>query len=132
MDQPIILFDGVCNFCNGMVNFFIKADRRKTLRFAPLQSDTAKKLLSVHSMDADYFDSLVLIENGRAYNRSTAALKIYSHLPWYWQWTQLLWIFPRFIRDAAYNLIARYRYKIFGKRDECMVPTPELRSRFLS
>ena len=130
-NEPVVLFDGVCNFCNSNVNYIIQQDRKKIFRFAPLQSEAAQKLLREYNLAAREFDSFVLIDRSKAYFKSTAALKVYGQLPWYWKWTQLLWIFPRFIRDAVYDFIARNRYKWFGKKDQCMVPSEELKSRFL-
>jgi predicted DCC family thiol-disulfide oxidoreductase YuxK len=82
-------------------------------------------------LDQQQFDSFVLVTNSKAYLKSSAALQLIQHLPWYWQWARLLWVVPRPIRDGVYNWIARNRYKWFGKKDACMIPTPEVRSRFL-
>ena len=131
-DKPIILFDGVCNYCNSMVNFIIRQDTGKKFVFAALQSDTGQKLLKQYNLPTNDLDSFVLIDEGKAYQRSTAALKLYNKLPWYWKWVQIFWIIPAFIRDAVYNFIAKNRYKWFGKKEECMIPTPELKARFLS
>lgn len=132
IDDKIILFDGVCNYCNGMVNFVLRQDRKKNIRFGTLQSAEGQKLLLKYNLPKDNFDSFVFIENGKAYLRSTAALKVMGHLPWYWKWTQVFWVIPQFVRDALYNFIARRRYKWFGKRDVCMIPSPEVRNRFLN
>ena len=129
--HPVILFDGICNFCNGAVNFIIKQDKKGTFKFAPLQSIQGQQLLQGHNLPANSFNSFILIEKGKVYQKSTAALKLYNHLPWYWKWTQLFWIVPQFLRDAVYTLIANNRYKWFGKKDQCMIPTPAIRSRFL-
>lgn len=128
---PIILFDGVCNFCSGAVNFIIRQDKNKVFRFAALQSEAGQKLLEQYGLPKEKFDSFVLIDNGKVYKSSTAGLRLYSRLPWYWKWTQLFWIVPRFLRDAVYNFIARNRYRWFGKSESCMVPTADVRSRFL-
>jgi predicted DCC family thiol-disulfide oxidoreductase YuxK len=130
-DQPVILFDGVCNFCNGAINFIIRQDRKGVFRFAALQSPAGQQLLQQYGLPTHSFDSFILIEKGKVFMSSTAGLKLYSRLPWYWKWTQAFWIVPRSIRDAVYNLIARNRYKWFGRKEQCMVPGPELRSRFL-
>jgi predicted DCC family thiol-disulfide oxidoreductase YuxK len=129
--NPIILFDGICNFCNGNVNFIIRQDNKKIFRLAALQSEAGQRLLQQYKLPMGDFDSFVLVHENKVYNKSSAALKVYSLLPWYWKWTQLIWIFPRFIRDAVYDFIARHRYKWFGKKEQCMVPTAELRGRFL-
>ena len=130
--QPVVLFDGVCNFCNSTVNFLLKQDKNVVLKFAALQSDAGQLLLRQYKLPPDNFDSFILIENGKAYKSSTAGLRLYNKLPWYWKWTQIFWIVPRPIRDAVYNLIARNRYRWFGKKDSCMIPSASIRSRFLS
>ena len=129
--KPVILFDGVCNYCNGMVNFLIRKDKQRRFLFAPLQSNAGQELLRQFGLNTTQLDSFIFISDGKAYLRSTAGLKLYNQLPWYWKWTQLFWIVPRVIRDAVYNFIARNRYKWFGKRDQCMVPGAEVRERFL-
>ena len=96
-----------------------------------MMRQAGQQLLQKHQLPTEQFNSFVLIENGRAYTKSTAGLKVYRSLPWYWLWTQIFWIVPRFIRDAVYDLIAKNRYKWFGKKEECMVPTAEIRGRFL-
>ncbi|TMI81069.1 MAG: thiol-disulfide oxidoreductase DCC family protein [Bacteroidetes bacterium] len=130
--RPIILFDGVCNFCNGMVNFIIRQDKKNVFLFAALQSESGKKLLEQYHINWQRSDSFVVIENDKAYMKSNAALKLYAKLPWYWKWTQIFWIVPKFIRDWVYNVIARNRYKWFGKEDECMVPSVGVKERFLN
>jgi len=130
--KPIILFDGVCNYCNSMVNFIIGQDKQKKFVFAPLQSATAQQLLRQHNLLSTDFDSFVLIDQQKARLRSSAALYVFNKLPWYWKWTQLFWIVPPFLRNALYDLVARNRYKWFGKKDSCIIPTPELKERFLS
>ena len=130
-ENPVILFDGVCNFCNGAVNFIIRRDKKKRLRFAPLQSEAGQKLLDQHHLSLKDFDSFVLIENGKVHQKSTAALNILYHFPWYWQELQVLRIVPPFLRNAIYEFVARNRYKWFGKKDQCMIPTPDVRNRFL-
>ena len=129
--KPVILFDGGCNYCNGMVNFLIRQDKQHRFLFAPLQSNAGQELLGQFGLNTTQLDSFIFISDGKAYLRSTAGLKLYNQLPWYWKWTQLFWIVPRVIRDAVYNFIARNRYKWFGKRDQCMVPGAEVRERFL-
>ena len=130
-DKPIILFDGVCNFCNAGVNFIIRQDKKNIFRFAALQSKAGQQLADKYQLPKENFNSFILIDKGKVYNRSTAGFKVYGKLPWYWKWTQIFWIVPRFITDAVYDLIARNRYKWFGKKEECMIPTPEIRNRFL-
>jgi len=89
-------------------------------------------MLAEYKIDWKATDSFVVIENGKAHLKGNAALKLYNKLPWYWRWTQVFWIVPKFIRDAVYNFIAKNRYKWFGKREECMVPSQEMRERFLN
>jgi predicted DCC family thiol-disulfide oxidoreductase YuxK len=130
--SAIILFDGVCNFCNGSVNFIIDRDSAGYFKFAPLQSEIGEKLLAQHGVDKAQTDSIILIEDDKAYTHSTAALRIARKLDGAWRWFYYLIVVPRPIRDAFYKLFARYRYKLFGKKDECMLPTPEIRARFLA
>ena len=130
--SAIILFDGVCNFCNGSVNFIIARDPESYFKFAPLQSDVGARLLSENGVDRIETDSVVLIEDGRVYTHSTAALRIARRLTGAWSWFYYLVYVPRFLRDGAYKLFARYRYALFGQKDECMLPSPEIRARFLA
>ncbi len=129
--HPIILFDGICNFCNAGINFIIKQDKQKVFRFAALQSDAGQALLKQHGLPTEGFESFILLDGGKAYQKSTAGLRVYSKLPWYWKWTQLGWLAPIFLRNGVYDWLARNRYKWFGKRAACMIPTGEVRSRFL-
>ena len=131
-EHPIILFDGVCNFCNGAINFVIKQDKKKVFRFAPLQSAAGQRLLEKYGLDKNDLKSFILIKNGKTYNKSVAALEVMNNLPWYWKEVQILRIVPAFLRDQIYDWVARNRYKWFGQKEICMVPTPDLRNRFLS
>jgi predicted DCC family thiol-disulfide oxidoreductase YuxK len=124
----IILFDGVCNLCNGAVQFVIKHDKKKKFLFGSLQGRAGQAYLRSFNLD---FTSFVLVEEDKAYTRSTAALRTAKHLGGVWKFMYVFIIVPRFIRDAIYNWIAKNRYKWFGKKDACMVPTQELRARFL-
>jgi predicted DCC family thiol-disulfide oxidoreductase YuxK len=130
--HPVVLFDGVCNYCNNVINFIIRQDRKKRLRFAPLQSSAGQELLASHALPRGDFESFVFVYKDRAYQKSTAALQLASLLPWYWQWLQVLRIVPPFLRNLVYDLVARNRYKWFGRKETCMVPGPDIRSRFLS
>ena len=130
-DHSIILFDGVCNLCNRSVQYVIRHDAEKKFHFASLQSDAGQQLLKQYHLPADNFNSFVLIQDAKAYTRSTAALRVAKQLKGI---TKLLYgfiIVPRFLRDAIYNLIANNRYKWFGERESCMLPSPDLQSRFL-
>lgn len=130
LDQPVILFDGVCNLCNGFVRFVVRYDSRGRFAFAPLQSAVGEELLERHGLDTESFDSVVLVDGDRYYEKSDAALRILGRLdgPWPLAWPFLY--LPRFVRDAAYDLVADYRYRIFGKKAECPIPDPEVRERF--
>jgi predicted DCC family thiol-disulfide oxidoreductase YuxK len=128
---PRILFDGVCNLCNGFVRFVIARDQGAHFRFGALSSAAAQDALRAAGV-REQPDSIVLIENGQAYFRSDAALRIARRLTFPWRLASGLVIVPRFIRDRVYDFIAARRYRWFGKRESCMVPTAELRARFLS
>ncbi len=130
-DQPIVLFDGVCNFCNASVDFIIRHDPHARFRFAPLQSPMGEELQRRYNLDATALDTLVLIERGRASRKSTAALRIAQRLRGPYPLLYLLILIPRFIRDFCYDVLARNRYHWFGKRDECVIPSAEVRDRFL-
>jgi predicted DCC family thiol-disulfide oxidoreductase YuxK len=127
----IVLFDGECNLCNGAVAFIIRRDPKAIFKFAPLQSDAGRALLHTEPKPADLQDTIVLIENGHAYTRSTAALRIAKRLYRLWPVLYVFIIVPRPIRNYIYNWIARNRYAWFGRKESCMIPTPELKKRFL-
>lgn len=128
---PIVLFDGVCNLCNGSVQFLLKRDPEGRFRFASLQSDAGRSLMAKHGLDADRLSSVALIEDGRVWQESSAALRIARHLPGAWKLLRVFAIVPRPLRDALYRWIARNRYRWFGKTETCWLPTPELKARFL-
>jgi predicted DCC family thiol-disulfide oxidoreductase YuxK len=130
-DGAVVLFDGVCNLCNGFVQFVIERDPDAYFSFASLQSEAAARLLSAHGYEGATLDSVVLLENGRLYSRSDAALRVARHLGRGWPLLGGFRVVPRFVRDRVYDWIAANRYQWFGRRDECMIPTPELRARFL-
>lgn len=125
--KAIILFDGICHFCNGAVQFIIKRDRRAYFQFASLQSSVAKSLLSNHPAK----DSIVLIEDGQYYTESTAVLHIARNLDGLWKLVSIFFVLPKALRDPLYRFLARHRYQWFGQRQTCMVPTPEVKERFL-
>jgi len=129
--SALVLFDGVCNLCNGAVQWLLARDRRERLRFASLQSQAARRALDDAGVRGALPDSIVLVENGRAYTRSDAVLRIAAQLGLPWSLAGALRITPRPVRDAVYAWIARHRYAWFGQRDACLVPTPALRSRFI-
>jgi predicted DCC family thiol-disulfide oxidoreductase YuxK len=127
----VILFDGICNFCNGAVNFVINRDRESYFKFAALQSAAGEELLEKYGIDKVETDSVVLIEDNEAYTHSSAALRIVRKLPGAWPILYGFIIVPKSIRDWAYKLFAKHRYRLFGRQDQCMIPTPEIRARFL-
>ena len=129
-EHPVILFDGVCNFCNGSINFLIKLDKKERLRFSPLQSEFGQVMLKFEKLPP-VPNSFILIVGDKWYEKSSATLKIFEFLPWYWKWTKVFWLVPKFIRDGLYDFVSKRRYKWFGKKDQCMIPTPEVRKRFL-
>jgi len=129
-DYPIVLFDGVCNYCNNMVNFTIRWNSKHSLRYAPLQSVTAKALLIKYHIP-QAVDSLVFIEKNKAYIYSSAALKISKHLNFPINLLYMFIIVPQIIRNPFYRWIAANRYKWFGKNDRCMVPSKEVKELFL-
>jgi predicted DCC family thiol-disulfide oxidoreductase YuxK len=129
--HPIVLFDGVCNLCNGSVQFILKRDPQARFRFASLQSEAGRKLMAEHGLDPDALSSVVVIEDGQAWKESSAGLRIARHLPGAWKLLRVFKVIPRPLRDAVYRLIARNRYRWFGKTEACWLPTPELKARFL-
>jgi predicted DCC family thiol-disulfide oxidoreductase YuxK len=129
--NPLLLFDGVCNLCNSSVQFVLERNKKENIQFASLQSDFGRKMLEQVNLSPDYTSSLVLIEEGKPYVKSDAALRLAKHLNGLWKLASVLLIFPKFIRNPVYNLIARNRYKWFGKKDACWIPEPKWKARFL-
>ena len=129
--HPLILFDGVCNLCNGFVQFVIERDPPGRFQFAALQSEAARRVLGVHGAPGPLADSVVLIEEGKVYTGSTAALRIARGLRFPWPVVGVLLAIPRPWRDGIYAGVARRRYRWFGRREQCMVPTAATRSRFI-
>lgn len=129
--KDILLFDGVCNLCNNSINFVIDHDPDGQFKFAALQSEFGQKKLRELNLQADDFDSIVLLSNDQIFIKSTAALKVAKKLTGAWPALYAFIIIPPFVRHAVYNLIAKNRYKIWGKTDQCRVPTPELKQRFI-
>lgn len=130
-NHDIVLFDGVCNLCNSAILFIIKRDKKDRFRFAPLDSDIGKELLSQYHMDSTKIDSIVLISGDSAYAKADAALYISKHLTHLWPLLYGFKVIPSFISNKIYDFIARNRYKWFGKKESCMIPTPNLTSKFL-
>ena len=130
--KKIILFDGVCNLCNSSVQFVIKRDKRDIFRYAALQSDIGEQLVTQRHIDTSKVDSIILIEPGVAYyTKSDAALEIAKELGGLWKLTSIFTWIPTSIRNAIYDFVAKNRYKWFGKQESCMIPTPELKAKFL-
>ena len=129
--MPILLFDGHCNLCNAWIQFIVKRDSAGTIRFASLQSGAGRRLLEEHKIDENYIESLVFFEEERFSVSSNAALRTLSYLDSWQKHLIFLAVVPRSLRDLVYRFIARNRYKWFGRREQCMVPTAELNERFL-
>lgn len=130
--NPILLFDGYCNFCNSSVQFILKREKHQQLVFASLQSNTGKELLKQYNIDASKIDSLVLIDNNKAYIKSSAAIRLSKYLKGLYPLAQVFLIIPPFVRNVVYDYIARNRYKWFGKTESCMIPDQSIANRFLS
>ncbi|MEQ8303678.1 MAG: thiol-disulfide oxidoreductase DCC family protein [Cyclobacteriaceae bacterium] len=127
----VILFDGVCNLCNTSVQFIIKRDKASYFSFAALQSPYGQGLLSKFHLPTGEFNSILLVDHGRVFQRSRAALEIAKKLDGLWPLFYAFIIVPGFIRDWLYNIISSNRYRMFGRQDQCMIPSPELKSRFV-
>ncbi len=128
-EHPIVFFDGVCNLCNASVDFLIRHDKSGLLRYAPLQGNTARRLLSKQFLELP--DSVILYDTGKIYSRSTAALRLVNYLPWPYKILKIGYVIPRFLRDPLYDLIAHNRYRWFGKKETCRLPTSEEKKFFL-
>jgi predicted DCC family thiol-disulfide oxidoreductase YuxK len=129
--KSIVLFDGICNFCNSSVNFIIKHDNKNRFMFASLQSDTGKKLLNSFGLESENLKTIILVEGEKYYTKTTAALRIAKELRGAWKLFYVFIIIPPFVRNIFYNIISKYRYRWFGKRDSCRLPTPEEKEKFL-
>jgi predicted DCC family thiol-disulfide oxidoreductase YuxK len=129
--NPIVLFDGVCNLCSGSVQFILRRDPGARFRFASLQSPAGQELLARFGIDGQGIDSVIVIEGDRWFKESDAALRIARHLGGLWRLLTVFRLIPRPLRDRLYRFIARNRYRWFGKKESCWLPTPELRGRFL-
>lgn len=130
-DKPILLFDGVCNLCNGFVQFILLRDPQGLFQFASLQSDVGQLLLDKYGLDSTGLDTVILLKGGRAYTHSDVALEVAPALQGFWQWVAVFRLVPRPVRDAIYNWVARNRYRWFGKQAVCMLPKAEWEGRFL-
>jgi predicted DCC family thiol-disulfide oxidoreductase YuxK len=130
-DKPVLLFDGVCNLCSASVQFVVDHDPAGRFRFAPLQSETARELLETVGFEDYDFGTFVLVTGDQYYTKSDAALRVARELEQPWSWLWLFRVVPRWLRDWVYDLVAEYRYAVFGKKNQCLVPTAELHERFL-
>jgi len=130
-DHKIILFDGVCNLCNGAVTYIIKRDKKNLFKFAALQSEIGRELTSKFNIDTSKVDSIILIDGEKHYEKSSAALRIAKYLSGAYPLLFGFMVVPKFIRNAVYDYIARNRYKWFGKKESCMIPTAKLKDKFL-
>ena len=131
LDKPILLFDGVCNLCNNSVQFIIKRDAKAKIRFASLQSATGQQLLQQLGYPQEDFDTAILVDNGKVYDRSSVGLQVARKMDGLWPLAYIFIILPKPVRDIVYNWIAKNRYKWFGKEESCMMPSPDLRNRFI-
>jgi len=129
--DSILLFDGVCNLCNRSVQFIIRIDKKERIRFAPVQSIPGQSLLKKYSVDPTVIDSVVYLSGEKVFLKSTAVLRILKDIGGGWKILYAFIIIPEFIRDFFYDLIAKSRYRIFGRRDSCMVPSDDINRRFL-
>jgi predicted DCC family thiol-disulfide oxidoreductase YuxK len=127
----VVLFDGVCNLCNGAVQFLIRRDHKGVFRFASLQSEHAQALLKGYQLKSGQFDSIVVVKAGRIYERSDAVMILANALGFPWKLMVVGKVLPRFLRDGLYNFISRNRYRIFGRRESCMIPDPAHKGKFL-
>jgi predicted DCC family thiol-disulfide oxidoreductase YuxK len=132
-NKKIVLFDGICNLCNGAVVYIIKRDKKDVFRFAALQSEIGQKLINERNIDTSKIDSIILIEPGIAYyTKSSAAIKIMNEFGGLWKIMNVFnYLLPTSLRDIIYDFIAKNRYKWFGKKESCMIPTQELKAKFL-
>jgi predicted DCC family thiol-disulfide oxidoreductase YuxK len=131
VSHSVLLFDGVCNLCNHIVTFIIHRDPKATFRFASLQSQIGARMLQQHGLPSSDMNTVILVEGNNFYTKSTAALHVFKRLGGLWPLLYMFIIIPKPIRDIIYAWVARNRYTWFGKKDQCMIPTPGLKERFL-
>ncbi|MEZ4949206.1 MAG: thiol-disulfide oxidoreductase DCC family protein [Saprospiraceae bacterium] len=131
MSQPVLLFDGVCNLCNSSVQFIIKHDPEGKFKFASLQSEYGQQMVKKFGLEKENLETVILIDGEKAYKKSTAALEVTRRLGGFWSIFYVFRIIPSFLRDGIYTWVANNRYKWFGKKDQCMIPSPELKNRFI-
>ena len=131
MEKYIVLFDGVCNLCSSSVQFILKRDKKNQFLFGSMQGNYGQEVLKKYGLPQNEFNSFMLLENDQLYTKSSGALRMLKHLGGGWSLFYSFIIVPKFIRDAVYSFIAHNRYKWFGKKEECWLPTPEYRKKFL-
>jgi len=131
--SPVVVYDGACLLCSRWVRFLLERDQEGRYRFASMQSESGRQLLQTHGLDPDSPFSMLLVEDGRGYTDTTAIARVLRGLPYLrWQWlSAVMLLFPHSLRDLAYRFVARHRYRLFGRSEQCFVPTPEQRSRFM-
>jgi len=130
-NKPIVFFDGICNLCNSVVQFIIKHDKKERFLFASLQTENSKDILSNFNFTLSDIDTMILLENNKLYFGPSATLRIVRHLNFIYPLLYIFIIIPKPLRDFVYRIMAKNRYKWFGKKDSCMLPTPELKNRFI-
>jgi predicted DCC family thiol-disulfide oxidoreductase YuxK len=130
-DKQIVLFDGICNLCAGTVQFLLKRNSKENLLFASLQGEYGQKILQHYHLSLENFTSFIFLDKGELYKKSDAALTIVKYLDSFWPLLKYLKIFPLFIRNGVYDLVAQNRYRWFGQKSECWLPSPALKRRFL-
>lgn len=131
-NNKIILFDGVCNLCSGTVKFIIKRDKKSIFKFASLQSNFGQNFLIKFNLPVSDFNTFVLIENEKLYIKSKAAFKVIGEFGGFWKILLIFRILPTFISDFFYDIVSKYRYKIFGKKESCMIPDDNILERFIN
>ncbi len=129
--KPVVLFDGICNLCNSAVQFIIRHDKNEVFLFCALQSEKGQGLLAKYKLPNKQFNSFILVDNNKVYQKSNAALQVLKKIPRFTILFYLLVWIPKFLRNLSYDFIAKNRYRWFGKKESCMVPTPEILKRFL-
>lgn len=129
--DSLIIFDGVCNLCNGAIKFIIERDSSSSFQFAPIQSEPAKNILSQLKLSSGNVDSIILIQDGKSYVKSSAALRICRRLDGLWPLLYAFLLMPRPVRDYFYDIVAKNRYQWFGRKEKCIIPTSEIENRFL-
>jgi len=130
-EHPVLLFDGVCNLCNGVVQFLLPRDSAGVLRFASLQSDAGQRLLEAYGVPVDDLETVVLLDGEGYHLRSNAVIRVAEHLGGVYALARGFRLVPRFVRDWLYDVVAEHRYRVFGRREQCMVPSPDVEERFL-